>query len=813
MPATALDSRVDEMLAQLTLRQKIELIGGVSTWFTHAEPSIGLGSIRLSDGPAGLRSGIPATAYPAPVALAASWDPELAAEMGASLGRDARSRGVDVLLGPGVNLYRAPMGGRNFEYLGEDPWLAARIASAYIEGVQAQGVSATVKHFALNNQEFNRHNASSDADERTMRELYLVPFEAAVKDAHVGAIMDSYNLVNGTHSTQNGWLNETVAKHDWGFDGVIMSDWVSVYDGIAAANGGLDLEMPFSHFMSPEVLLPAVQSGQVSEAAIDDKVRRILRLILRFNMNNRPPDDTVSLFSERSDDVARKVALEGMVLLKNDRNMLPLNPHQTCTVAVIGPNASPAVMGGGGSAIVDTYKSISVLQGLADFMHQLPQTANCRPHVVYDSGWPTRDEVFRAARFAEGLRQQVFTSRDWGGKSQDTTRPDLNEDRIPTSATGSIRWVGDFVAPHDGIYYAIVHDGRAADHHTLYADGERLPSPAISPNELYYVPFPHPLRAGERVRVRFDYLPNETEVYPGLGVLSEDDVLSARARRLAEKADAVVISAGFDKTTEHEGMDRTFTLPPLQDTLIRNVAALNSHSVLVLNAGGAVDMSRWLDRIPALLLAWYPGQEGGAALADIIFGVHSPEGKLPQTFVRTWEESSTAHSYYPQQGDPKAPNAHIRYTEGVFLGYRWFGSPAVNKANTQPLFPFGFGLSYSTFRLSNLHLSRSAIHAGDPLEVSITIRNTGTTAAADVVQVYVGENDPAVPRPAIELKGFAKVRLQPGESQTISLPLTRRSFAYWSEPEHDWHVDPGVFTISAGDSSTNLPLHAKLTVQ
>ncbi|HEX5283780.1 MAG TPA: glycoside hydrolase family 3 C-terminal domain-containing protein [Bryocella sp.] len=792
-PAAARERQIDSMLQKLTLQQKIELIGGVSTWYSHPEPAIGMGSIRLSDGPAGLRSGIPATAYPSPSALAASWDPALARRVGASLGRDARSRGVDVLLGPGVNLYRAPMAGRNFEYMGEDPWLASRMAVAYIEGVQSMGVSATVKHFALNNQEFNRHNASSDADERTMRELYLPAFEAAVKEAHVGAIMDSYNLVNGTHSTQNGWLNNTVAKQQWGFDGVIMSDWDSVYDGVAAANNGLDLEMPFSHFMAPAVLLPAIQRGQVSEAVIDDKVRRILRLILRFGMNNRPPDDSISLFSEDSDAVARQEALESMVLLKNDRHLLPLDSGRICTLAVVGPNTSPAVMGGGGSAVVDTYKSVSVLQGLSDFVHALPANTRCRPKVLYDSGWPDRYDVFHATHFVDGLRQQVFRSRDWSGAPQTSSRPDLNEDRILTSRTGSLRWTGTFVAPKDDTYYVVVHDGRAADRHTVYADGQRLPAPPVSPNELYYIPLPHALHAGQRVALRLDYLPNDDEVYPGFGVISGENVLSDRARRIASNADAVVISAGFDKTTEHEGMDRTFSLPPLQDSMIRNIAALNSRSVLVLNTGGALNMEPWLNRVGALLLAWYPGQEGGSAVADILFGVRSPEGKLPETFVRRWEDSPTFNSYYPQQGDPQAADAQIRYTEGVFLGYRWFATPAENKSGIKPLFPFGFGLSYSTFELSNLRLNRSSAKPGDTITASVTIRNTGKVEAADVVQVYVGEVQPALPRPAIELKGFQKLRLAPGGSRTVTIPLSMRSFAYWSEAAHDWHVDNGIF--------------------
>jgi beta-glucosidase len=813
------------MLSGLTLEQKIELLGGVSTWYTHPEPSIGLASIRLSDGPAGLRSGIPGIAYPAPVALAATWDPTLAEQMGAALGHDARARGVDVLLGPGVDIARAPMGGRNFEYMGEDPWLASRIAVAYIDGVQAQGVSATIKHYALNDEEYNRHNSSSNADERTIREIDLPVFEAAVKEAHVGAIMDSYNLVNGIHSTQNGWLNNTLAEHDWGFDGVIMSDWNSVYDGVAAVNNGLDLEMPFLHYMAADTLLPAVKDGRVSEATIDDHVRRILRLILRFNANGRPPDDSVSLFSEASDQTALKVARECIVLLKNEHSILPLDPVRTCTLAVIGPNASPAVMGGGGSAIVTTYHSLSILEGLAAFLAKTPAQPNCIHTVLYDSGLPDRFDVFHATRFDRGLTQQSFATRDFTGPSQEITRPDLNEDRIPTARTGSLRFSGQFTAPADGIYYVVVHDGRPNDRHALYIDNQLLADPAPIDSGTWYIALPHPLSKGQTVPIRLDYLPNDAEVYPGLGIVNEDAILSSRARRIALTSDAVLIAAGFDKTTEHEGSDRTFALPPLQNELIRNLAALNPHTILALTGGGNVDMNPWIDSVPALLHLWYPGQESGAALADVLFGVQNPEGKLPVSFEKRWEDNPTFRSYYPQPGDTTAPcitgdscrgrgaPAQIQYSEGVFLGYRYYVTPTIDTAGVQPRFPFGFGLSYTKFTFSNLELSRTAMHPDGPLTVTLTIRNTGAVAGADVVQVYVGEQDPKIPRPRYELKAFQKVRLAPGESRTVTLLLNRRSFAYWSMPDHDWKVDPGVFTLYAGDSSANLPLHADLNLQ
>ena len=807
-----IEQQVEQKLSTLTLEQKVDLIGGVSTWYTHAEPSIGLNPIRMSDGPAGLRSGIPAIAYPAPIALAASWDPALAERMGESLGRDARARGVDILLGPGVNIARAPMGGRNFEYMGEDPWLASRIAVSYINGVQSQGVGATVKHFMMNNQEFNRHNASSDADERTKREIYLPAFEAAVKEAHVAAIMDSYNLVDGVHSTQNGWMNVILAKKDWGFDGIIMSDWDSVYDGVEAARNGLDLEMPFAHFMSRDVLLPAIRNGSLSEALIDDKVRRILRFSLRYGTSDRHEDDTTSLFSEDSDKVALDVAKKSIVLLKNDGALLPLNLERTCTLAIIGPNASPAVMGGGGSAIVTTHKSVSILEGVADYLTSHAQPAQgCAHRVLYDDGWPANYDVFSETNFDGGLKQQIFATRDWSGSANSSVRDHLNEDRIVTPQTGSIRWSGRFKAPKPGQYFVIVHDGRAADKHSVYVDGK----PLITNNtdlhgELYYLPLSRMLKQGETVELRMDYLPNNTEVYPGFGVLHEDDILSTRARAIAAKADAVLITAGFDKSTEHEGMDRTFALPPLQDTMIRNVAQLNPRTIVTLNAGGNVDMRSWLDRVPALLHLWYPGEEGGKALAEVLFGEQNPEGHLPVSFERKWEDNPTFHSYYPQDATAKIP--HIQYTEGIFLGYRYYDSPAKNTQEIKPRFPFGFGLSYTTFEYSQLSLSNASLPTGKPLTVTLSVKNTGRVEGATVAQIYVGEQSPSVPRPAYELKAFQKVELKPNETRQLSFTLDRRSFAFWSDKTKSWQVDPALFTIYAGDSSEHLPLTQKVTL-
>src|SRR5579862_3273510 len=382
----AIESRVDSLLKQLTLKEKVDLIGGVDDFYIRAIPKIGLPRLKMADGPVGVRNYGPSTVFGG-IGLAATWDPSLAEQIGKVIGEDARARGVHFMLGPGVNIYRAPMNGRNFEYFGEDPFLASRTAVAYIKGMQGEGVSATIKHYMGNNSEFDRHNSDSIIDERTMREIYLPVFEAAVKEAHVGAIMDSYNLTNGVHMSQNGYLNNDVLKKDWGFSGILMSDWDSTYDGIAAANGGLDLEMPSGSFMNRATLLPAIKSGRVSEATIDDKVRRILRTAIRFGwLDHDQTDLSIPLFNPEGRSVALAAAEAGIVLLKNEGNLLPLDKAKIHSIAVIGPDAYPAVPVGGGSAEAKPFAPISYLEGLAN---ELGTDAK----VYYDRGLPALDDI------------------------------------------------------------------------------------------------------------------------------------------------------------------------------------------------------------------------------------------------------------------------------------------------------------------------------------------------------------------------------------------------------------------------------------
>ncbi len=804
----AIGQRVELMLSKLTLEQKIDLIGGVDNMFTRAAEPAGFPRLKMSDGPEGVRSWGPSTAYAGGIALAANWDPALAERMGEAIGDDARARGVHFLLGPAMNIYRAPMNGRNFEYLGEDPFLAGRVAAAYVRGVQSQGVVATAKHFAANNSEFDRYNISSDMDERTLREIYLPAFEAAVREGHAGAVMNSYNLLNGVHATQSPLLNLQILKREWGFDGILMSDWSATHDGVAAANGGLDLEMPKALFMTRETLLPAVKAGTVSEATIDDKIRRIFRTAIRFGFLDRAQQDAgLPLYSQMARKVALDEAAGGIVLLKNAGEILPLDPARIHTIAVIGPDAWPAVPGGGGSALVTPYRAASILTGVSDRF-------GAEVRVLYARGLPTPDEFFRETVFdragdAPGLKMEVFETPDFSGPPA-TSRIDhadqWNSDMWTPKAAHprSVRWSAKYTPRKSGLHLFLVGAG-GEDRYTLYLDGRAI---VDQPRREGQAPaFAEAvLTEGKTVSVRLDYRPSSDQFRAGFGIRSAEDLLSADARAAASNADVALVCAGFDATTEREGFDRTFTLPWGQDDLIAAVAAANRKTIVALTSGGAVDMRRWLADVPGLIQLWYPGQEGGTALAEILFGERSPEGKLPATFDRSWEESPVHGSYYPQP-HPDGEPAHVKYAEGVFLGYRYYTT-----SGKQPLFPFGFGLSYTTFSFSHLEI-KPAGEAVWPVEVSFDVTNTGKRAGAEVAQLYVGDPSALTPRPARELKGFEKVRLEPGETRRITLSLDRRAFAYFDNASRQWRVDRGRFVFYVGDSSTDTPLAGDFNLQ
>jgi len=806
LPKADVEKRVDSILSQMTLDEKIEIIGGTNDFFTRPIARLGIPALKMSDGPMGVHDYGLTTAYPAGIALAASWDPQLGERFGASMGKDARARGVHFILAPGMNIYRAPMNGRNFEYFGEDPFLASRMAVSVIEGMQAQRVIATAKHFAGNNSEFARMTLSSDIDERTLREIYLPAFEASVKEAKVGAVMDAYNLVNGIYMTQNNHLNNEILKKEWDFDGILMSDWGATHDGVAAAKGGLDLEMPSPTFMNKETLLPALKDGKVQVATLDDKVRRILRKAIEFGfLDQAQTDADIPTYSQEGRQVALEMARGSMVLLKNSGNLLPLDEGKVKTIAVIGPDAYPAVPSGGGSAETKPFNAVSYLEGISNRL-------GTKARVLYAVDEPALDEVFENSEFVtapggeSGLKGEYFDNEDLRGnpvlvRTDKHVRFDWGEGSFaPDQPVDhfSIRWTGYFVPQKSGDYKFFTS---ADDGARLYIGDETVIDDWQRHSQTVDSGTRH-LEAGQPYKIRLEYFEAVGSAIIGFGVTRSESFIGSKTKALAAKADAVVICVGFDPKTESEGADRTFQLPGGQDELIQQVSAVNKNTIIVVTAGGNVDMTQWIDRVPAILHAWYPGQEGGTALAQILFGDDSPSGKLPASFERRWEDNPTFHSYYPEKNEKR-----VQYSEGVFVGYRHF-----DRSETKPLFAFGYGLSYTTFGYGKLSVSPQTGDLNEPVTVSFDVKNTGHREGAEVAELYVGNPSASVPRPVKELKGFAKVTLKPGETKRVTLKLDRRAFSFYDVKKGSWTAEAGDFTILVGGSSDNIQLRDKFTL-
>lgn len=784
-----LDARVEDLLGRLTLDEKLNLLGGIKDLFIRGVERFDIPQMKTADGPLGVRQWGESTLYPATMLLAATWSEARATQFGTALGRDSRARNVQVLLGPGVNIYRSPMNGRNFEYLGEDPWLASRMVVASIRALQAQGVAATIKHYAANNTEIGRLYLSSEVDERTLREIYLPVFRAAVVEADTWSVMGSYNRINGPFSTEHDWLNNQVLKQEWGFKGVLMSDWGATHDTLAAALGGLDLEMGRAVHFTADKLRPLVESGKIPRALIDDKARRVLRLILvgawlEGNWWNQP----ISLNDPQSAATALAIAREGITLLKNDGGLLPLGRAKAKSIAVLGPNAVKHTTGLG-SGYVRPFRAVSFLDGIrkqagATQVVSIPEN----PADPYVTG----------ARYEGKLKLELLAvgASAPAVYSVETDQIDAAEltGRYEPTLTARTRWTGRWsgkLAAVDAGDYEFVVDSHDA-HVRVTVDGRlvwRSNSQAVT-SFLVFLPGGRPVPFTVEVEQRKSFLPMQARVGwgPKRPVIPSAQVEAIRA------ADAAVVCVGFNVVTgEGEGDDRPYALPGRQEELIRETVRLNPRTIVVLNAGGSVATEGWLDRAPGLLHAFYAGQEGGTALGEILFGDINPSGKLPFTWEQRWEDTAAFQSGYPDVTDPAVKT--VEYREGIFVGYRWFDAKGI-----APRFPFGHGLSYTTFAYENL----AAQVIDDEVRVTVAVRNTGPRAGAEVVHVYVGQPQCSVPRPVRELKGFTKVFLAPGEQRTVELTLSREAFAFFHPDRKQWTVEPGEFVIEAGASAGDI---------
>ncbi len=809
------EARVESILKQMTLEEKVDAIGGVNGFDVPGLARLNLPLSVAADSPFGVRSGSRSNVMVGGIALAATWNPMLARETGMQIGRDARSRGVNYSLGPGVNIYRSPLNGRNFEYLGEDPFLGSKLVVPFIEGEQSQGVSSTVKHFLGNNSEYWRHTSDSVIDERTMREIYLPIFEAAVKDAKTGAVMCSYNLVNGEHMSANSAINNGILKGDWKFPGVLMSDWDATYDALAAANGGLDLEMPSGKFMNKQNLLPLIKSGKVSEATIDDKVRRLLRTAIRFGWLDRPQEDnSIPRLNQQGRLVALRTAREAMVLLKNQNNILPLDKTKTKNVAVIGPNGYYTPVLGGGSASIAPYETVNFLTGISNYL-------GTNANVTFARGINNYGNLAGRMKFDGEVKAEYFDNMELSGKPEKTESKtnmingtmfnfadfatgdnDFSFAAFSSPKPMSARLTANFTPKTAGDYDIFVQQttGFGDSNYRLYVDGKmirdtwEIPIAAIEEISL-------PLDS-KKHKIVLEYKAQGGIGQPliRVGIIKKDEWVEANALELAKNADVVIVPVGFDATTEVESWDRTFALPPGQVELIEKLAAANKNVIVVINSGGGVEMSPWIDKVSGVIETWYAGQEGGTALAEILFGDVNPSGRLPITIEKRAEDNPTFNNYYPQNG------IHVAYKEGVFVGYRGY-----EKNNIVPQFTFGFGLSYTNFKYDNLSVKPTN---DGHFEVSFSVKNTGSREGADVAQIYVGSlQNSKIARPIKELKGFEKVFLKQGESKKVSIILDKRAFSYYDVNSKNWRADAGDYNILVGRSSAEIVLRGKANLK
>lgn len=806
---------VDELLRQMTLREKVSMLAGSDMWHTTPIERLGIPAVKVTDGPNGARgggsftNGVKAACFPVGIALASTWNVDLVERVGQALGQEARTKGAGVLLAPTVNIHRSPLNGRNFECYSEDPYLSGRLAVAYIRGVQSQGVGATIKHFVCNDSEYQRNSISSEVDERTLREIYLAPFQAAIQEARPWAVMASYNRVNGTYAGEHPHLLTTILREEWGFDGVVMSDWFGTQSTAAAVNAGLDLEMPGPATWRGEKLLRAIERGEVDEETIDKSVRRLLRLIERagaFEHPEEPPEQAIDRPEHRG--LAREAAAEGMVLLKNAGDMLPLKSERLTSLAVIGPNAKTACIMAGGSSQVNAHYAITPFEAIT-------RRAGAGVQIGYEVGCTNRRflpllDVNLLAGGEQGrehgLAVEYFNSPDLSGPPVHTafiTSTELSWfGTLPPGVSPqrfSVRARARFVPVETGMYtFGLVSAGLSR----LLIDGREAIDNWTSqqPGSAYFGMGSGErtagveLLAGRAYALVVEYARgNAPFSVVRLGCLPPQPANAReRAVELARNADVALIFAGLSGEWESEGFDRPdLELVGEQNSLIAEIAAANKNTVVVLNTGSPVAMP-WLDRVAAVVQAWYPGQECGNAIADVLFGDVNPSGKLPQTFPARLEDNP-AYINYPGE------NGQVRYGEGIFVGYRYY-----EKKRVAPLFPFGFGLSYTTFSYGSLQLSAREMAPADTLSVSVEITNTGERAGQEIVQLYIRDKAASVQRPDKELKAFAKVKLAAGESRTVTFTLTRDNLACYDVLKRAWVAEAGGFEVLVGSSSQDI---------
>ncbi len=803
------ETRVKDLLSRMTQKEKVDIVGG-DNFKSKRNVRLDIPVMAMTDGPLGPNTKHQSTNYSAMINLAATFDTDLMLNIAQQMGEETRIMGRNMLLGPCINIARVPQGGRTFEGFGEDPYLVSRMVVPYVKGVQSRNVITCTKHFVANNQEWNRFDVSAEIDERTMREIYFPAFKAAIQEADTWSIMAAYNKVRGTYSCENKYLLNDVLKEDWGFTGIAVSDWGAARSTVPMANAGLDLEMPYGKYYG-EKLLKAVKDGKVTEELLDDKVSRILRVMFKAGLF----DESVDAYGGISNQphrraLALKAAEESIILLKNANDFLPLQKDKIKSIAVIGPNGNAARMSGGGSGSLHGNYGVSPLDGIANKVGD-------EISVKFARGIPERSlelpiagpEFFITKDGKPGIYAEYYNNKEQEGDPVYTTiEKDINfnwESSSPKEGVvnldkWSAKWTGKFKSPGEG-WYEI---GLKADNGIrMYINGKKILDAWIDGSPGKFKIARYKFEKDKIYDIRVDFYENigTSRCMLGFAPYKPGNMMT-NAVELASKADVVILTVGLDAELEGEAVDRArLTLDDDQLQLVDKILAVNKNAVVVLNNATPILMDGWLYKVPALVEALYPGQEGGNALASILFGDISPSGKLPLTFPKKWEDTPVADSY---PGEKEV----AYYNEGIFVGYRWY-----DKKNIDPLFPFGYGLSYTTFEFSNLKLDKSSMSQDDVLTVSVTVKNTGKITGYEVVQLYISDKKASIEREVKSLKGFKRVSLNPGESKTISMKIDKSALAFYDVDSRSWVIEPGEFEVLLGNSSRNILVKDAFTIK
>ncbi|HOO57206.1 MAG TPA: glycoside hydrolase family 3 C-terminal domain-containing protein [bacterium] len=809
-----IDKRVEDLIGRMTLEEKIDMVSGdMKTGFNSlANERLGIPEFTMADGPHGIRWG-EATCFPTGVGIGATWNEDLAELVGQTMARDALSKGRNVILGPCINIHRVPFGGRNFESYGEDPFLSGRLAVGYVKGVQEYGVIATPKHYAVNNQEYERMTISTEISERALREIYLPHFKVAVQEADAWSIMCSYNRINSIYACENKHLLTDILKDEWGFNGFVMSDWGAVHSTIETAMSGMDIEMPNGKYLGKD-LLKAVKEGKVPESQVENMVRNILRVMMVSGIfDHRIEVDGAWEDSPANRAAALQVAREAIVLLKNEGAVLPLDKNKIKSIAVIGQHAATLQTGGGGSSWVTPSYKVSPLEGIAKeagtdievryiegsdthlkLNYEVIPTTYLTPKNDIKGEFGVRAEYFNGKFEGDPVETRIDKKIDFNWGTGDRLIDGMNNDNF------SVRWEGSITPKVSGKYkiFAIANDGIAQ----LYIDGKakinNMAFNGTTNGKSTTVKF----EAGRKYDLKLEYQGMGNRSMVRLGWIGPGINPLKQAAETAAASDVAVVFVGLDKTIEGEGNDReNIELTGLQNEMVQAVAKANPKTIVVMFNGTPFIIDSWKDKVPAILEAWYPGQEGGRAVAEILFGDVNPSGKMPLSYPESWEKSPAYDNYPGKDGK-------VFYDEGIFIGYRYY-----DEKGLEPVFPFGHGLSYSSFEYSNLSLSKSTLSSSDKLQITLSIKNAGKLGGKEAVQLYINDVEASVPRPPKELKGISKVYILPGETKEITFTIDSSALSFFDEKTMKWVAEPGEFEVQIGSSSRDIRLKKKFELK